>query len=940
MEWSSNFKALLCAEEHIQLTTLLAATDRAERSSHGCRKNFYTCFSVSITEGVRYTSLRGISVAAPRGTSLSDDEASDSPSTISAATNTGVGQRSKHKLSKSFLGFGLSKISEPILPKRHETLENINAAAANASVPGAGSEALEESDGDGGARPTARRSGPVSAGASTLEPTAAGDNVMPTVGPSAAEAGNANSISASGTSRNEEARKLFAGLQKMARLEAETNRILAEQKERDPARLLAELAAAEQTSAAHKPRGSHQQQQLYPLSYSSSTPSVDYNSRYNATSIDPRMAGESTGKLVVPLSEAPSSAINANNPERRVAVRCKQSTLDLPVEWETTTLDILFSAASCLSQMMNNLNPSSSLLVESFSGMGLERRLRRYEQIRDVMNSWDKDTHNTLIVIPQGSADDDQDLDISSVPRTSAAPNGFTLHLYHSQKPGKWTKRYVTLMETGQMYASKKPDFRTTDKDCHAICHLSDFDIYTPTESQMRRHLKPPKKFCYAIKSQQKTAVFLSMDSYVHYFCTEDPNMAQKFHALVHGWRSWYLVNRRVELAIKKKKAAAPQIAAVKSTPKKSLNVANVNGHRSKVSMDESPYAVGSLEPLVDLKRSEKPIEEFGRDFLPDQKNPQREAGPSTPRKTSNPAKPLLQPDGPEFKANGLLGDSYRARRGAEVGKQREAQLHDSPTNNVGFTGGDTLLSNMANSPKRSREEENKPEPRSWFPSATEHTATTRVPVQPKTALERSRSTSGGNSNHRPPPSLSGRFGAQTGLKPSPSVRGDGRGPVPGMPKPLVDLTPKFQEAPQWRNKGHGVQAPAGVHLVDLISSGQPQGANKFLDVPPRDIPRRDTSSSSTASIGHQPQEREARPMHRPAPSAGRQRSRSVATSAQGGGARRPVDGRPLVPPLPLRAREIEVRRSSGREDTNGGDRRRRDDLGHTKGRSGTLRSS
>lgn len=38
--------------------------------------------------------------------------------------------------------------------------------------------------------------------------------------------------------------------------------------------------------------------------------------------------------------------------------------------------------------------------------------------------------------------------------------------------------------------------------------------------------------------------------------------------------------------------------------------------------------------------------------------------------------------------------------------------------------------------------------------------------------------------------------------------------------KPLVDLTPKFVEAPQWsrEGKGHGVAAPLGVPLVEAAT--------------------------------------------------------------------------------------------------------------------------
>ncbi|KAH8159725.1 hypothetical protein CIB48_g8516 [Xylaria polymorpha] len=89
--------------------------------------------------------------------------------------------------------------------------------------------------------------------------------------------------------------------------------------------------------------------------------------------------------------------------------------------------------------------------------------------------------------------------------------------------------------------------------------------------------------------------------------------------------------------------------------------------------------------------------------------------------------------------------------------------------------------------------------------------------------------------------------------------------------KPLVDLTPTFQEPPQWSKdkKGHGVKPPEGHgHLVDLISAG-----NATDTTSNRSILRRPTTSGS-ASVG-------------------RTRSMSAAT----------FSGRPLlsdIPPMPL----------------------------------------
>ncbi|KAK5275206.1 hypothetical protein LTR40_013438, partial [Exophiala xenobiotica] len=78
------------------------------------------------------------------------------------------------------------------------------------------------------------------------------------------------------------------------------------------------------------------------------------------------------------------------------------------------------------------------------------------------------------------------------------------------------------------------------DIHCTNICHLSDFDLYTPTPKQVKQ-LKPPRKMCFALKSQEKSSMFLDGANFVHFFSTKDQIMAGKWYHEVQSWRSWYL---------------------------------------------------------------------------------------------------------------------------------------------------------------------------------------------------------------------------------------------------------------------------------------------------------------------------------------------------------------------------------------------------------------
>ncbi|KAK0626627.1 hypothetical protein B0T14DRAFT_562516 [Immersiella caudata] len=566
-------------------------------------------------------------------------------------------------------------------------------------------------------------------------------------------------------------------------------------------------------------------------------------------------------------TDAPRGAINGG--ERRVAVRCRGTVMDLVVGVETSAVDILVAS---LDQLGQPFNLKTSTLTESYAQLGLERRIRRYERVRDILNSWNQDTQNTLVVSPDLLLPNN-DLELAAVTRADKPPSGFILPLYYLSKPGKWSKRYITLLEGGQLVLSKKLEPGPSDKDSFSVCHLSDFDIYIPTEAQKRKQLKPPKRFCYAVKSQQKAAVFLNTDNYVHYFCTDDPDVGQEFHDGVHCWRSWYITNRALQLHAKKDKVAPeepPQILPDKPSPsKKSVGHVKVNGHKVKVSVDEGPYAIGAFEPLMNLRRFEKPLEEFGNDWEPDprQSIPPRPAAPSSTSDPNSDGKrePLVimsERGHGAFAEGGLLGSAYDKRKQAQREGNRWSQMSDKASP-APFTEGPSLLngrksssataSTMSNvhhpgspvSPVSteksagSKRSSDKAEPPGWFPSAIEHSAKTRPVHRPSVS-------SSSTSQHE-----RDQYGRHYHHGQQPQ---NPRRPI----QPLVDLTPTFVEPPQWSRHGggRGYRVPQGKPLVDF-ATGPPVSSSRTYEPPPRALVRRGDSASihsnsSTGTAGQQ----------------------------------------------------------------------------------------
>ncbi|RDW88206.1 hypothetical protein BP6252_00238 [Coleophoma cylindrospora] len=530
--------------------------------------------------------------------------------------------------------------------------------------------------------------------------------------------------------------------------EEETERILAETKRKDLERLEAELDAASPRIPSPKEKFG-----LFSRMKPTTKPAVPKSPglggllpSFSKSSDPPARGIEPGGGGIVPGIDAPKSA--------RILVRYQQSSITLPVNPDTTPKDLIYSAANIMS---HKINPATAVILESYTKLGLERRVRRYEHIRDIMNSWDRDTQNALVLQNSDSpAHDRNTLEIFSVPRE--APMDVSVVMYHSQKPGKWIKRHITLLSTGQIFISKKPGAKNSDKDVVNLCHLTDFDIYEPTPQQARKNLKPPRKFCYAIKSQQKTTIFLNTENFVHFFSTDSLEIADQWHSAVQTWRSWYLVHKKGD-GQKKHATSSPQARlAAKTGP-------------TRKSIDGDPYTIGSFKPLM---RREEPKLHDDAEYDSEEENrplqvpfhlrnasPRREDRSHPPivqYRVSPPAEPSTKPN--EFSEGGLLGRTYSLRQQA----QREREKGPG-ANGEGQT------------PSHERTK-----------SLSQRTKSMRRPEAAR-------------------PETSG------GLQRSPSKR--------EKPAPLLDFTPKFVEPPQWNKagKGHGVAAPVGVPLVEAATT-------------------------------------------------------------------------------------------------------------------------
>ncbi|KAI7160343.1 hypothetical protein KC349_g3537 [Hortaea werneckii] len=560
------------------------------------------------------------------------------------------------------------------------------------------------------------------------------------------------------------------------------------------------------------------------------------------------------GGGVLPATDIPESAVNAS--DRHVTVRFDGHERSFPVTPLTTPVDIIKSAATVFSSPMN---VNSVVLLEYFRTVGVQRPLRRYEHIRDVLNSWDNDRENSLLLVDPGTGTSEVELSLAGVPSAKPAEQQ-SWSLTYSQKPGKWEKRYIVLHPSGQLTQQKDPDKPQSQEN---IAHLSDFDIYTPTQTKLKKAIKPPKRYCFAVKSQQKSMMFESHLNFVHFFCTGDQATSDAFYSALQEWRSWYLVNVMGEGG----KAQPRPTGTVNSGGPRALRDGDrelpTTAHHTGDSFD-SPYQLGSYKPLNDQDRFENKRPQNSRssheDIVPLPPSSSGSKGGSGLGRTSSTAKkhapkPLAKEQladneplvnltrhrstdrrrrnsfdghgrgggGPDdFAKDGLPGRSYTQRQQKQAAAGERDRLNGAKQP---FTPGATLLgtsnSHQNDGPRPSSQDGLHRNPSSARSGAK--------PVQQSNELRRN--VSRRNAGGEPPTTTDLHRSGSRRIAPvnNNPAGGPVGGSIPGMvvEKPLVDLTPETYEPPQHSLKGKG----KGFHPTRIGPGGLIDSATSPEDV-------------------------------------------------------------------------------------------------------------
>ncbi|GAA5877427.1 hypothetical protein JCM8547_008796 [Rhodosporidiobolus lusitaniae] len=152
-------------------------------------------------------------------------------------------------------------------------------------------------------------------------------------------------------------------------------------------------------------------------------------------------------------------------------------------------------------------------LWEVWKSVGIERPIREYEFVSDIIKSWD-----------DGSA-------VYVFRRTPLWPILSSHARLHPTMPrtgqvqlevkkGKWSKRFLEMKDGAISYSKTEKG-----KDATVLCQLSNFDVFF-VSPQVVDHLKAPKPFVFALKSRLTRAHFEEKSEWCHFLSTKTADEA------------------------------------------------------------------------------------------------------------------------------------------------------------------------------------------------------------------------------------------------------------------------------------------------------------------------------------------------------------------------------------------------------------------------------
>ncbi|KAF9131270.1 hypothetical protein BG015_003876 [Linnemannia schmuckeri] len=264
----------------------------------------------------------------------------------------------------------------------------------------------------------------------------------------------------------------------------------------------------------------------------------------------PSAANQSLNTQQTPMSPtgATAGATNQVATQRLVATRIYiQTEIDFKsvnLAPNSTALDALhmLQERGCFGQPGDGRYHDRWTIFEYSKEFLIERPLRDFEVILDVMKTWEADKDNKMICKPFPARNE---LTAQEVVRlvgpagqeSFVRPHGW-VHI--EMKKSKWVKRYLHITDTA-VYHSKDAKFNGENM----LCLLRNFDVYAV---QVPRK-KASTKFGFALKSSDKIHLFETPeDDYIHYICTDSGESLREWLAGLRAAKGMFMYHNNPEV--------------------------------------------------------------------------------------------------------------------------------------------------------------------------------------------------------------------------------------------------------------------------------------------------------------------------------------------------------------------------------------------------------
>ncbi|KAG0370180.1 hypothetical protein BGZ54_007380 [Gamsiella multidivaricata] len=263
----------------------------------------------------------------------------------------------------------------------------------------------------------------------------------------------------------------------------------------------------------------HIQQQQQRLATTSATNSTSPP----ATPTSPRNQSTPQGSLAPSTPSSSTSAAATTTPatQRLVATRIYIQTetdfKSVNLAPNSTALDVLhmLQQRGTFGDIGDSRYHDRWTVFEYSKEFMIERPLRDFEVLLDVMKTWEADKDNKMICKSFPARNELSAKEVIRLVGPAGQEDFVRPHgwVHVEMKKGKWVKRYLHTTDTA-VYHSKDNKFTGESM----LCLLRNFDVYAV---QVPRK-KAPTKFGFALKSSDSIHMFETPeDDYIHYVCTE-----------------------------------------------------------------------------------------------------------------------------------------------------------------------------------------------------------------------------------------------------------------------------------------------------------------------------------------------------------------------------------------------------------------------------------